>query len=130
MSETDGVISGLAQAMVREELWVLSLLTVSPTRGQGGEGRALVNASLDYGRETTDRAIIVASNHPGALRLYASSGFSVEPTFEATLSGVALDAVLSTVDRVEFTDIAGVVGNGNGNGRDRPSPGPQPGYGA
>jgi predicted N-acetyltransferase YhbS len=84
VSETDGVISGLAQAVVRERLWVLSLLTVSPTRGRGGEGRALLNASLEYGRETTDRAIIIASNHPRALRLYASSGFRVVPTFEAS----------------------------------------------
>jgi predicted N-acetyltransferase YhbS len=84
VSETDGVISGLAQAVVREQLWVLSLLTVSPTRGRGGEGRALLNASLEYGHETTDSAIIMASNHPRALRLYASSGFRVEPTFESS----------------------------------------------
>jgi predicted N-acetyltransferase YhbS len=84
VSETDGVITGLAQAVVREQLWVLSLLTVSPTRGRGGEGRALLGATLDYGSETTDSAIIIASNHPRALRLYASSGFLVEPTFEAS----------------------------------------------
>jgi predicted N-acetyltransferase YhbS len=84
VSETDGAISGLGQATVREQLWVLSLLTVSPTRGRGGEGRALVNATLEYGRDSTDRAIIIASNDPRAMRIYASSGFRLEPTFEAS----------------------------------------------
>lgn len=82
VSETDGVVSGLGQAVIREQLWLLSLLTVSPSSGRGGEGRALLNATLEYGRDSTDRAIIIASNDPRALRLYASSGFRLEPSFE------------------------------------------------
>jgi predicted N-acetyltransferase YhbS len=82
VSESDGLISGLGQAVIREQLWLLSLLTVSPSRGRGGEGRALLNATLEYGHNTTDQAIIIASNDPKALRIYASSGFRLEPTFE------------------------------------------------
>ena len=31
VSEHDGVITGAAQAVIRERLWILSLMTVSPT---------------------------------------------------------------------------------------------------
>lgn len=82
VTEHDGRISGVAQAMIRDGTWILSLLTVSPTLGRGGEGRALLNATLGYGADT-EAGIIIASNDPRALRLYGSSGFRLEPTFEA-----------------------------------------------
>ncbi|HTW12244.1 MAG TPA: GNAT family N-acetyltransferase [Solirubrobacteraceae bacterium] len=79
----DGQIAGVAQAMLRDGVWILSLLTVSPTAGRGGEGRALVNASLRYGPDSGP-GLIVASNDPRALRIYGSSdGFRLEPAFQA-----------------------------------------------
>jgi predicted N-acetyltransferase YhbS len=83
VSERDGTVNGVAQAVIREGLWILSLLTVSPTLGRGGEGRALMRAALGYDRDTHAGAVI-ASNDPRALRLYGSSGFRLEPTFEVT----------------------------------------------
>jgi hypothetical protein len=84
VTEHDGAVVGVAQAIIRERLWILSLLTVSPTleRPGGGDGRALVDAALRYDRDT-DAGIIIASNDPKALRLYGSSGFALKPTFEA-----------------------------------------------
>ena len=83
VSERDGIVTGAAQAVVREQLWILSLMAVSPTLGAGGEGRALMQSTLDYGRGSTG-GLIVASSDPRALRLYASSGFALEATFKAT----------------------------------------------
>ncbi len=90
VSERDGILAGVAQAVIRERLWILSLLTVSPTVSQGGEGRALVRAAVGYDRDT-DAGIIMSSNDPRALRLYGTSGFRLEPTFQATGS---VDAAL------------------------------------
>jgi predicted N-acetyltransferase YhbS len=83
VSERDGMVTGAAQAVIRERLWVLSLMAVSPTLGAGGEGRALMQSALDYDRGSAG-GLIVASADPRALRLYASSGFALEATFKAT----------------------------------------------
>jgi ribosomal protein S18 acetylase RimI-like enzyme len=83
VTESRGVVTGAAQAVIRDRLWILSLLTVSPSAGRGGEGRALVSAALEYDREA-DGAVVIASNDPRAMRLYGSSGFRLEPTFQAT----------------------------------------------
>jgi predicted N-acetyltransferase YhbS len=82
VSERDGMVTGAAQAVIREQLWILSLMAVSPTLGEGGEGRALMHSALDYGRACAG-GLIVASDDPRALRLYASSGFALEATFKA-----------------------------------------------
>jgi ribosomal protein S18 acetylase RimI-like enzyme len=83
VAERDGQIVGIAEAIVRDRTWVLSLLTVSSATGGRGDGRALLDAALDYGAQRTDAGLIVASNDPRAMRLYASCGFRLEPTFEA-----------------------------------------------
>ena len=83
VSERDGIVTGAAQAVIREQLWVLSLMAVSPTLGAGGEGRALMRSTLAYDRGSAG-GLIVASDDPRALRLYASSGFALEATFKAT----------------------------------------------
>jgi hypothetical protein len=83
VSEGGGTVTGAAQAVIRDGLWILSLMAVSPTLGVGGEGRALMDATLGYG-SGTEGGLIIASDDPRALRLYASSGFALEPTFKAT----------------------------------------------
>ncbi len=82
VSERGGLITGAAQAVIRDGVWILSLMAVSPTLGEGGEGRALMYSALEYGREC-DGGLIVASSDPRALRLYASSGYALEATFKA-----------------------------------------------
>jgi predicted N-acetyltransferase YhbS len=81
--ERDGVVTGSAQAVIREDIWILSLMAVSPTLGEGGEGRALMQSALNYDQGCVG-GLIVASDDPRALRLYASSGFALEATFKAT----------------------------------------------
>ena len=83
VAEQDGRIVGVAQAMVRERLWCLSLITVKPDVQSGGAGRALMDAALRYGRDDTDSGLIVASDDPRALRLYGLAGFRLLPTFQA-----------------------------------------------
>jgi hypothetical protein len=83
VSERDGIVTGAAQAVIREQIWILSLMAVSPTLGEGGEGRALMHSALDYDGACTG-GVIIASDDPRALRLYASSGFALEATFKAT----------------------------------------------
>jgi predicted N-acetyltransferase YhbS len=75
--ERDGVVTGSAQAVIREDIWILSLMAVSPTLGEGGEGRALMQSALNYDQGCVG-GLIVASDDPRALRLYASSGFALE----------------------------------------------------
>lgn len=82
VTPTSGAIAGVALAIVRDRVWILSHLTVDPNVQSGGVGRALMHAALGYCGDLRD-GIIVASNDPRALRLYASSGFDVVPTFKA-----------------------------------------------
>jgi len=83
VSFSGAVVTGAAQAVIREDIWILSLLAVSPTLGGGGEGRALMQSALDYDRGCAG-GLIIASSDPRALRLYASAGYALEATFKAT----------------------------------------------
>ena len=49
MAERDGRSIGVAQALQRERLWCLSLLTVRPDVQSAGAGRALMDSALRYG---------------------------------------------------------------------------------
>jgi GNAT superfamily N-acetyltransferase len=76
---TDGdEVIGSALALRREGLWGLSLIVVDPDRQSGGVGRRLLDASLTYA-EGCDRAIILSSHDPRAMRAYATSGFELFP---------------------------------------------------
>ena len=81
VAEQGGEPVGVAQAMIREQLWVLSLLTVSPTAQSSGAGRRLLERTLAYG-EGLD-GLIISSNDPRAMRLYAAAGFALLPTVES-----------------------------------------------
>ncbi len=83
VAERAGRIIGAAEAIRRERLWCLSLLAVQPAVQSGGAGRALLERTLSY-RDGADAGLIVSSNDPRALRLYARAGFWLQPTFEAT----------------------------------------------
>ena len=72
-------VVGLSQAYVREAVWVLAHLFVSPASQSTGIGRALLDRALRHG----DRAgpgLIVSSPDPRALRRYALAGFELHPT--------------------------------------------------
>lgn len=76
-------ITGVAQAVIRDGIWILSVMAASPTLARGGEGRALMDAALDY-YDGCRGGLIISSNDPRALRLYGSAGFALEPAFRAS----------------------------------------------
>jgi ribosomal protein S18 acetylase RimI-like enzyme len=82
VAERDGRVVGVAQAMLRDRLWILSLLAVDPNGQSGGAGRALMPRALSYGPSDAP-GLIVSSNDARALRLYAMCGFSLLPTLQA-----------------------------------------------
>jgi GNAT superfamily N-acetyltransferase len=82
VAETGGRITGVAQACLREQLWCLSLFSVDPSTQSNGVGRALFERALGYG-DPAHPGLIVSSNDPRALRMYAIGGFSLRPAFEA-----------------------------------------------
>jgi ribosomal protein S18 acetylase RimI-like enzyme len=69
IAERDGRVVGAAQVLVRERLWVLSLLVVDPHGQSSGAGHQLLAAALRHGARETDAGLIVSSNDPRALRL-------------------------------------------------------------
>ncbi|CAN5730813.1 GNAT family N-acetyltransferase [soil metagenome] len=85
VAEDDGRISGVAIALVRERVWVLSLLAVDADHRNTGLGKSLLERALAYG-DGCKGAMIASSQHPAAMRRYASAGFDLHPTL--TASGV------------------------------------------
>jgi ribosomal protein S18 acetylase RimI-like enzyme len=83
VAELGGEVVGVGQALRRERLWCLSLLTVDPGAQSSGAGRALMQRTLDA-KADTDAGLIVSSSDSRALRLYAQAGFRLLPTLEAS----------------------------------------------
>ena len=77
-----GSVVGLSQALVRDELWVLSLLGVSPEHQDRGAGHALLQAAMAYEPETP-RGMILCSRDPRAARRYLKAGFDMHPSVTA-----------------------------------------------
>jgi ribosomal protein S18 acetylase RimI-like enzyme len=82
VAEQDGRIIGAAQAIVRDGIWILSLLVVDPQAQGSGAGRELLDHTLEL-TSPHGPGLIVSSNDSRALRLYARLGFSLRPTFMA-----------------------------------------------
>jgi GNAT superfamily N-acetyltransferase len=78
VATTDEQIVGCALALKREGLWGLSLLVVDPDVQSSGIGRQLLDASLTYA-EGCERAVILSTSDPRAMRAYATSGFELFP---------------------------------------------------
>jgi ribosomal protein S18 acetylase RimI-like enzyme len=84
VAELHGRVIGVAQAIVRERVWCLSMLAVDPGLQSAGAGRMLLERAAAY-RSAADAGLIVSSNDPRALALYARGrvAFALHPTFEA-----------------------------------------------
>jgi GNAT superfamily N-acetyltransferase len=77
----DGV-AGVALALVREGVWVLSLFAVAEEYRNRGSGKKLLDRALLYA-EGCRGAMIASSTNPAAMRRYALAGFSLQPTLMA-----------------------------------------------
>jgi GNAT superfamily N-acetyltransferase len=77
----DGVV-GVALALLRDDLWGLSLLAVQPDLQARGIGRRLLDASLTYAA-SADRSVILSTSDPKAMACYAGAGFELHPQVAA-----------------------------------------------
>lgn len=82
VAEDAGRVTGLAQAFIRDGIWVLSLLGVRPERQGQGTARALLEQALAYGTSGSP-GMIQASADPKAVSLYATAGFALHPAVAA-----------------------------------------------
>ena len=104
-------VAGVALALVREGLWVLSLFAVAREYRDEGLGRTLLERALLYA-EGCRGAMIASSTHPAAMRRYALAGFSLQPTLMASgkVSRESLPAGLKVRDgRDEDLELAARV---------------------
>lgn len=76
-------IVGVALALKREGVWILSLLAVDEDYRDAGVGRGLLDLALDYSAGCAG-AMIASSTHPAAMRRYARAGFTLHPTLMAS----------------------------------------------
>lgn len=81
VAEEGGRVVGMAQSLVREGLWILSLFAVSVAVQGRGVGRRLLDAALRSGQGRP--GIILCSRDPRAMRLYTLAGFDLHPAIVA-----------------------------------------------
>ncbi|MCW2966484.1 MAG: family N-acetyltransferase, partial [Solirubrobacteraceae bacterium] len=71
-------VVGVAMALRRERLWGLSLMSVLDAQQGKGLGAALLERALAYGHDAPAQ-IVISSEHPAAMRLYARAGLDIHP---------------------------------------------------
>jgi GNAT superfamily N-acetyltransferase len=76
--DDSGQVVGVALALVRDGMWFLSLLMVSPSQQGRGVGRQLLDAALTT---ATGRSWITSTVDPAALRRYQRAGFALVPAY-------------------------------------------------
>lgn len=95
VAEVDGEVVGCALALVRDGMWFLSLLMVDPEHQGRGLGRQLLDAAL---QTAGDRAWLLATADPAALRRYQKAGFELHAGYAAR----------GVVDRTRVPAVQGV----------------------
>ncbi len=76
-------VVGVALALEREGVWILSLFAVEEEYRDAGVGRELLDRALATPKERKG-AMIASSTHPAAMRRYALAGFDLLPTLMAS----------------------------------------------
>src|SRR5436305_698943 len=111
VAESGGRIVGLSQALRRERLWVLSMLTVDPAAQGSNAGRLLFDRARGYAGGT-ESGLIVSSADPRALHLYASSGFSILSALDAvgSIDPVRLGTPAPAITEASHADLDGLAG--------------------
>jgi GNAT superfamily N-acetyltransferase len=82
VAEVEGEIVGTSIAILREDIWGLTLFAVAEEHQAKGIGRRLLDAALAYG-EGARGGWIMSSEDPKALRRYALAGFDLRPCVAA-----------------------------------------------
>jgi GNAT superfamily N-acetyltransferase len=82
VAESGGCVVGCSLALMRDGVWGLSLLVVSPEAQSSGVGRELLARAREHG-DGARGWIVLASRDPRALRSYARLGLHLHPALAA-----------------------------------------------
>jgi hypothetical protein len=75
-------VVGFAQALQRDQLWILSMLGVSVACQGQGVARRLLEHALAYG-DPSGPGLIMSSRDPRAMHRYVQAGFALHPAVTA-----------------------------------------------
>jgi GNAT superfamily N-acetyltransferase len=126
VADRDGEVVGMAQALLREGLWGLSLFAVAEPEQGRGVGRRLLEGALRHG-ESARGHLVLSTERPAAMRRYSRAGLDLRPCVAA--AGIPdLTEAPDVAARVEDAGDAGIaiadaIGRevrGAGHGRDLP----------
>jgi GNAT superfamily N-acetyltransferase len=125
VAEAGGEIVGMAEALVREGIWGLSLFAVASGHQSRGIGRGLLEAAFAHGDGARGH-IILSTESPAAMRRYARLGLDLRPCVSAV--GIVDRARLPVADGVvdagahgiPVADAIGRAVRGAGHGVDLP----------
>src|SRR3954469_7865284 len=123
VADAGGEIVGMALALVREGIWGLSLFAVARDRQGLGVGRALLAAAFGHGADARGH-LILSSESPAAMRLYARLGLELRPCVSAagiadrTRLSAQNGAVAAGADGIAVADAIGRAVRGAGHGPD------------
>ena len=126
VAEEEGEVRAAALALVREGIWGLSLLVVSPAHQSGGLGRSLLENTLAYGADAAG-GLIIASEDARAIRAYSRAGFDLRPVMDARGRVVRRPPAEPGVraprwpDDLDLIDAVGRFVRGAGHGPDVPA---------
>jgi GNAT superfamily N-acetyltransferase len=123
VAEEGGELVGVAMALRREDVWGLSLMAVAEAGRGRGTGRALLDAALTHAEGARGR-IILSSEHPAAMRIYASAGHELRPCVSLAGMPARRPAPPTTVrdatpDDDDWMDALARANRGAGYDRDR-----------
>jgi GNAT superfamily N-acetyltransferase len=79
---SDGTVIGMAQAIMRDGLWILSMFAFDPAHQSAGAGSALLREAVAYG-DPNGPGLILSSRDLRALRAYWRAGFTPHPAMTA-----------------------------------------------
>ncbi|WP_203454094.1 GNAT family N-acetyltransferase [Jiangella aurantiaca] len=97
VADSDAAVVGVAVALRRDLLWVLSSYAVHLDHQHRGVGTALLDAAVGYGAGCL-RGMLTSRPDHQALRRYRRAGFTLHPTMQ--LTGVVDRSALPAVDGV------------------------------